>query len=155
MMKTDGCGDHGNAVQVQKQLDRFVRALERHGYRVTGARRAVLAALVGCGGHVSADDLAARLHDGGEKIGRMTVYRTLDLLSSLGIIRPVYQGTGAAHYILMDDGHHHHLVCTTCARTIEFDECALAGMSEQLGRRFDFRVEGHLLEFFGVCADCQ
>ena len=44
----------------------------------------------------------------------------------MGLLRPVYQGTGAAHYVLLLDGHHHHLVCSRCRRVIEFDECALA-----------------------------
>jgi Fur family ferric uptake transcriptional regulator len=98
--------------------------------------------------------LTERVHQRATGIGRMTVYRTLDLLCDIGVLRPVYQGTGAAHYILLHDGHHHHLVCSDCSRVIEFDDCALGDLPAHIARRFDFRVEGHLLELYGVCAAC-
>ena len=141
-------------------LPRLERALQARGYRLTAARRAILAALTAAGGHVTADELAAAVaraaRDGGApRVGRMTVYRTLDLLGELGLLRPVYQGTGAAHYVLLLDGHHHHLVCSRCRRVIEFDECALAELAETVGRRYGFAVEGHLLEFYGRCSNCS
>lgn len=130
-------------------------ALQAKGYRLTAARRQILMTLVGCGGHVSADELAEMVQTQSPGIGRMTVYRTLDLLSELGLIRPVYQGTGAAHYILMQNGHHHHLVCASCAKVIEFDECTLTEVERVIAERFNFQVQGHLVEFYGRCANCQ
>jgi Fur family transcriptional regulator, ferric uptake regulator len=137
------------------QLTRFARLLQGQGHRLTPARRTILEVLIRSGGHLSADDLADLVRQDRPGIGRMTVYRTLDLLNELGLIRPVYQGTGAAHYVLMDNGHHHHLVCSTCDRVIEFDDCVLEEMAERLGGRFNFQVRGHLLEFYGLCEACQ
>ena len=104
---------------------------------------------------MTADQLVDLVHQEAPQIGRMTVYRTLDLLSALGALRPIYQGTGAAHFILLRDGHHHHLVCTNCDAVIELDECLLSGVAETIGRRFEFEVQGHVLELFGLCAGCQ
>ena len=134
--------------------DRLGRALAERGYRLTPARRLILGTLADSGGHLSADELTERVRRQAG-IGRMTVYRTLDLLCDMGLLRPVYQGTGAAHYILLEDGHHHHLVCSRCSRVVEFDECALGDLPAQIAGRFGFRVEGHLLELYGVCADCR
>jgi len=131
------------------------RALRARGYRLTAARRAILAALAAAGEHPTADALAAAVHQAAPGVGRMTVYRTLDLLCELGLLRPVYQGTGAAHYVLLLDGHHHHLVCSRCQRVIEFDDCALGELAETVARRYGFVVEGHLLEFYGRCAECR
>lgn len=136
------------------------RALQARGYRLTAARRAILNALATAGDHPTADELAAAVASAAREsatpgVGRMTVYRTLDLLSELGLLRPVYQGTGAAHYVLLLDGHHHHLVCSRCRRVIEFDDCALADLAEAVGRKYGFAVEGHLLEFYGRCAECE
>ena len=139
----------------QNALSGLEQALQERGYRLTAARRAILAALADAGGHVTADELAAAVHRVAPRVGRMTVYRTLDLLGELGLLRPVYQGTGAAHYVLLLDGHHHHLVCSRCRRVIEFDECALAELAETVGRRYGFAVEGHLLEFYGHCSECK
>jgi len=137
------------------QLTQLSAALAAQGYRITASRRAILAALVDCGGHVSADDLVERLHEEAANVGRMTVYRTLDLLCHLNLIRPVYQGTGAAHFVLLHQGHHHHLICGSCDRVIEFDDCMLAEIEAVVGQRFNFEVQGHLLEFYGLCEQCR
>jgi Fur family transcriptional regulator, ferric uptake regulator len=136
-------------------LQLMQQTLHENGYRLTGSRKAILMVLVQTGGHVSADELAELVRAGAPGVGRMTVYRTLDLLHELELIRPVYQGTGAAHYVLMENGHHHHLVCSTCDRVIEFDDCVLAEMEKLVGQRFNFEITGHLLEFYGRCQECQ
>ena len=130
-------------------------ALQEQGYRLTAARRTILQVLANSGGHITADDLAALVREKAPGVGRMTVYRTLDLLNDLGLIRPVYQGTGAAHYILMDAGHHHHLVCSACHKVIEFDDCVLSEIEQMVCGRFQFQIESHLLEVYGRCPDCQ
>ncbi|RMG92326.1 MAG: transcriptional repressor [Chloroflexi bacterium] len=137
------------------QLGVFSNRLQQHGYRLTTARRVILEALLASGGHITADGLVEVVRQQSPGIGRMTVYRTLEILSELGLIRPVYQGTGAAHYILMENGHHHHLVCSGCDRVIEFDECVLEEMGRLISGRFDFQIQGHVVEFFGLCADCR
>lgn len=133
----------------------LARTLQDNGYRITTARRVILEALVACEGHLTADDLAAQVQANEPGIGRMTVYRTLELLSELNMVRPIYQGTGAAHYVLLHDGHHHHLVCSSCNRVIEFQECALAEVERVIGERFGFLVEAHLVEFYGRCQTCR
>lgn len=137
------------------KLSELSEALQAGGYRVTRARKAIFQVLVDSGGHVSADDIVSAVRQVEPSVGRMTVYRTLDLLRQLGLVQPVYQGTGAAHYVLMDEGHHHHLICTVCDHVIEFDECMAQELGQQLTERFGFRIQGHLLEFYGICAECQ
>ncbi len=136
-------------------IDSLRQTLSQHGFRLTPAREAILRALVASGGHVTADTLVELVHESSPRTGRMTVYRTLDLLCDLGVLRPVYQGTGAAHYVLMEDGHHHHLICSQCEQVVEFDDCVVETLQEAIGRRFDFQVQGHLLELYGLCPDCQ
>lgn len=138
-----------NRVEAMKQV------VADSGYRLTAARRAIIETLVNCGGHVTADDLASLVRAAAPSVGRMTVYRTLDLLSGLGVIRPIYQGTGAAHYILMTEGSHHHLICSRCHGVIEFDDCLASGLAERLGRRFNFHMHSHLLEVHGLCEACR
>jgi Fur family ferric uptake transcriptional regulator len=137
------------------KLDSFQAALKQKGYRLTRSRHKIVQALLSCGGHITADGLLEVVHEIDKSVGRMTVYRTLELLSELGLIRPVYQGTGAAHYILLDAGHHHHLVCSSCDAVIEFEECGLQEVGVLLAERFNFAVEGHLVEFYGRCQNCQ
>ncbi len=126
------------------------------GHRPTATRREVIVGLLTTEGHVSADALYESLRENGARVGRMTVFRTLDLLAEIGIVRPIYQGSGAAHFVLLEDGHHHHLVCMNCDTTVEFHDCSLADdLSQQLASRHQFQIAGHLLEIYGLCADCQ
>lgn len=129
--------------------------LTSNGHRLTASRQAIVQALVTSQGHITADDLAQNVRQVAPQVGRMTVYRTLDLLCELGVIRPIYQGTGAAHYVIMADGSHHHLICTRCHAVIEFEECMADELAQQLAQRFNFTISSHLLELHGVCAGCN
>jgi Fur family ferric uptake transcriptional regulator len=144
----------GRQIMTDK-LTKLSDALQEGGFRLTQSRRHILAALVDSQGHITADDLVEIIHQDQPSIGRMSVYRTLDLLSELGLIRPVYQGTGAAHYILLDNGHHHHLVCSTCDKVFDFDDCVLHEIESAISQAYNFEIQGHLLEIFGRCPDCQ
>lgn len=136
-------------------LQALTNSLLEKGYRLTRARRVICETLVSTGGHLSPDDLVTAVHQRDPGIGRMTVYRTLDLLCELGQVRPVYHGGGAAHYIVLEDGHHHHLVCIVCGQVIEFSDCVIDPIAELISARFDFQIDSHLLELYGRCGDCQ
>ena len=133
----------------------LTESLARGGFRLTSARRVICAALTASGGHLTPDELVEVVRKRDSGIGRMTVYRTLEILCDLGQVRPVYQGTGAAHYVVLEDGHHHHLVCSQCGQVIEFTDCAIEPMAEMISERFNFTIEGHLLELYGRCGACQ
>ncbi|MEM7799087.1 MAG: transcriptional repressor, partial [Chloroflexota bacterium] len=135
--------------------DHLLQTLRSSGASITQARQEICRILVNVGGHITADQLAEKVKEENPNIGRMTVYRTLELLTRLGAIRPVYQGTGAAHYVIMQDGHHHHLVCSNCNMIIEVDDCLLDNLEISIGKQFNFKIQGHLLEWFGLCDTCQ
>jgi Fur family ferric uptake transcriptional regulator len=73
----------------------------------------------------------------------------------LGIVWPTVQGGTTVHYMLMPGDHHHHIVCTRCGRLIEFEDCGLGALIRLLESRFDMRIDGHLLELYGICAECR
>jgi len=130
--------------------------LTEQGHRPTRSRMEVVDALLTYHGHMTADDLYEKMRDAGSNVGRMTVFRTLDVLAEIGVVRPTYGGSGAAHFVLLEDGHHHHLVCMRCSNTVEFAECYFADdLSQQLSDQFKFKIEGHMLEIYGVCESCQ
>ncbi|NHZ72635.1 MAG: transcriptional repressor [Aquificales bacterium] len=138
-----------------KQVAQLSKALSENGYRMTAARKAILAAFVASHGHITADDLVDIVHQDAPNVGRMTVYRTLDIMCQLNLVHPVYQGTGAAHYVLLHDGHHHHLICSHCGKVIEFDECMVVEIETAVAQKFNFTIQGHMLEFYGLCAGCN
>ncbi len=139
---------------MDSEVEKILGIVEKNGYHRTAARLAIIATLVNSVGYVTADDLAEKVRQQAPHVSRMTVYRTLDLLCELGVVRPIYQGTGAAHYILMANGRHHHLICARCHDVIEFQECAAATLIEQVAKQFNFHIFSHLLELHGLCEDC-
>ncbi|MFK7800040.1 MAG: Fur family transcriptional regulator [Anaerolineae bacterium] len=137
-------------------IDQIEQKLAEQGHRPTTARHEVIEALLTSAGHQTADGLFEQMRAAGSKVGRMTVFRTLDLLAEIGIVRPTYQGSGAAHFVLLEEGHHHHLVCMQCSKTVEFLDCSIGdSLCQQLASRFKFKIEGHLLEIYGLCETCQ
>jgi Fur family ferric uptake transcriptional regulator len=129
--------------------------LRQAGYKVTHARLTVLQVIEALGGHVTSAQVLDGVNQIDSGIGRASVFRTLDLLTRLGIIRPTYlESSSTPKYVLMPDGHHHHVICTRCNRVIEFDDCGLEAMTQALETRLNIHIHGHLLEFYGECENC-
>ena len=134
----------------------YIQNLKQAGYRVTQARLTVLEVLEAEHGHITSADVLQKVERINPAIGRASVFRTLELFTQLGFIRPTYIHTSLTPtYVMMHGGHHHHVICTECKRFFEFDDCGLDVMTHNLQRELDIQISGHLLEFYGVCADCR
>lgn len=133
----------------------LVEALDRAGHRRTGPRLTVAGLVATHHGHFTAADLVAdarRLQPG---IGRATVFRALELFTSLGLVERVDLPGGDHAYVACDPVHHHHAICTGCGRSLDVDDLGLTGVLAEMGRRSGFRVTAHRLEVFGLCTACQ
>ncbi|MCS6835781.1 MAG: transcriptional repressor [Anaerolineae bacterium] len=129
--------------------------LRQAGYKITHARLTVLQVIEALGSHVTSAQVLDGVNQVDSGIGRASVFRTLDLLTRLGIIRPTYlDSSSTPKYVLMPNGHHHHVICTRCHRVMEFDDCGLEAMTKALEARLHARIHGHLLEFYGECESC-
>jgi len=117
------------------------------GYKATPQRLAVLRALA-AEQHQSMGEIRHRCPE----IGIVTVYRTLDLLAELGLVRRLDLGDGA-RYELAED-HHHHMICEACGDISEFEECPLDPERLPL-EHSEFEVRSHSLEVYGKCAECR
>lgn len=125
------------------------------GYKLTKARQAVLHALEQAHGHLTSTEVLDQVTEAAPGIGRASVFRTLDLLTRLNIIRPTYGLSSLTPtYVLMPDGHHHHMICIVCNRFIEIEECGLEAMARHLEERMGVKFLGHLVEFYGRCERC-
>ena len=122
-----------------------VSKLRGAGYKATPQRVAVLGALA-AEQHQSLEEIRARCPE----VGLVTIYRTLDLLSGIGVVRRLDLGDGP-RYELAED-HHHHLICESCGDVSEFDECPL---DLRLLQDKGFEVNSHSLELYGRCEVCR
>jgi len=140
-------------------VDAILGRLEGEGYRLTGPRRVVLEEVVGREAPFTSAELWEAIQDSAPGIGRATVFRTLDLLSKLGVVQRIHSDPdgGRCHaYLACGDYHHHHLICTSCGRVTEFHEDkALDALVREVERHTDFKVEGHRLELVGLCPECR
>jgi len=132
----------------------IVRLLRAEGYRVTKPRVAIVDAVLAAPGGFTADGLYDQLR-GVAGVGRATVFRTVDTLARLGYLRRLHDEEHCSQYIHTTPGHHHHLVCTRCHRVVEFDGCTVDALANELSDRTHFRIQGHRLELFGLCPECQ
>ncbi len=136
-------------------LEQSLQRLREANYKITDARSAVLQVLHGDDGHLTSPEIVERVEKLDPSIGRASVFRTLDLLTQLLIIRPTYSDSRAMAYVLLEcDGHHSHIVCTKCKKVIELDRCMLDGMLERLQSDYKVNLSGHLLELYGTCDAC-
>ncbi len=142
--------------QHNETLEHHKSRLRNAGYKLTHARLTVLDVIQNLGGHCTSAEVLDAVAAVDESIGRASVFRTLDLLTQLNIIRPTYVDTSMTpQYVMMPDGHHHHIICTDCNRVFEFEDCGLAGLTEKLETKFNLDITGHLLEFYAKCKDCS
>lgn len=129
--------------------------LKVSGYKLTKARQAVLHALEQAHGHLTSTEVLEQVADMAPNVGRASVFRTLDLLTRLNIIRPTYGLSSITPtYVLMSEGHHHHMICIVCNRFIEIEECGLEAMTRHLENSMNVKFLGHLVEFYGRCDRC-
>jgi Fur family ferric uptake transcriptional regulator len=142
-------------------------ALAQAGYSNTRSRRAVLMAICEAGGQASGAELLALGRAHHPPLGLVTVYRTLDLLLSLGLMRKLHLAEGCHTYALSMAGkqtetrgdephsHGHHIICQRCNRAVEFNGCDLDAVIMMVEAQTGFRVEEHWLEMFGICPACR
>ena len=132
----------------------LIDRLRGAGYKITPPRMAVLQVIEQEGEHLNPAEILTRAQAIYPAIGRATVYRTLEMLTAIGVIRPIYVGEHGPTYIHTEGGHH-HLVCSVCGVVIDFEQCMADQMTQELSDRFGFQIKSHLLEFYGLCADCR
>lgn len=142
---------------VDPYLAIFGRYLREKGLPVTQQRMAVARALFSSSAHQSVDDLEAALRGQDPRLGKATIYRTLDLLVRSGLAEEHDFGEGFKRYEhrLSRDPVHHHLVCMESGEVIEFRSEALRRIVEETAARHGFRPTGHKLVIFGLSRASQ
>jgi Fur family ferric uptake transcriptional regulator len=137
--------------------ERFSEYLQSRGKRITQQRRVLVDHVFERHDHFDADELIANLAalEGGDRVSRPTVYRTLNELVEAGLLRRMNLGGRAVYEHDYGYPSHDHLHCTMCDKLIEFQSDELEQLREAVGREHRFRVTGHRLIVTGVCWDCS
>jgi Fur family zinc uptake transcriptional regulator len=144
--------------------EQALQLLQARGVRQTKPRRLVLEALESSDAPVSAYDVAGAVRRLGGVGDVVTVYRILDLLEREGLVhRLVSSGKLVKCQLGPEDAcdrhqleHcHHSLVCRSCGRIDEVHCPGVSLLAQALAAQTDFQIEGHVLEFSGLCDACR
>jgi len=137
----------------------------RYGARVTVPREIVIDILQNTDEHPSATDIYIQANKINPSIGLTTVYRTLDILVQMGIVRKFEFGDGKARYELINNPngkkHHHHLICLQCREIIDYSEFTdeeiqfITKAQNKLSKKYNFKITDHEINFYGFCGKCK
>lgn len=135
---------------------RIEQELHKHGYKVTPQRRVIIDAIISSHEHLTPAAIHERVQRQNRSIGLVTIYRTIDVLTELGLICEMHAGGSCRSYLIRRPSeHHHHLICSDCGKVIDFTNCDLKELERRLAKETSFKISGHLLEFLGQCRQCR
>jgi Fur family ferric uptake transcriptional regulator len=100
---------------------------------------------------LSAQEITDRLRSRGMSGSPASVYRSLDQLHSLGLVRKLEGPDGSARFEIADpSGHHHHFVDEETGQTIPFEDERLEDAIREAGRRLGLKLTGHEVTLRGT-----
>lgn len=132
--------------------DDWRSALREKGYRLTPQRELILGAVDELG-HATPDEVLARVRETVSTVNASTVYRTLEVLEELGLVRHAHLSDRAPTYHSTRGHEHFHLVCRGCHGVTSVDVAEAESFVELLAARGFVPDIGHLT-VFGTCATC-
>ncbi len=131
----------------------FVAYLKSSALRITTVRRIVFDRAFARHDHFRADELAAELAVGKNRVSRGTVYRTLDLMTDAGFVQKIRDQDVHAHYEhIYGHGRHHHLICEETGEFIEFSSKVISAEIERICKEKHFKERFHRVVVFGSSA---
>jgi len=137
-----------------KEIDALKVHLAKHQLKLTRQREQILSAFLKME-HVSAEQMYRLLAKKDPHIGLATIYRTLNLFCQAGLAQARHFGTQTQYDNVTHKGHHDHLICTGCGKIVEFENCDIERLQQEVARKHGFTIETHKLELYGLCPSCH
>lgn len=132
--------------------DDLAQRLRGSGFRLTPQRRLILDAVAELG-HATPEDVAVQVRELG--INTSTVYRNLEVLEGLGLLKHTHLVDRAPTYHVVTDHEHVHLVCRNCQRVRSVAPEVVAALAQTLHDEHGFVVDIGHLAIFGTCVSCD
>lgn len=139
---------------IQVTKERFAAILRKSGYKATPGRLSLLLLLAKADHPLAIHEITEGSKGG---LNQATIYRALETLCGVGIVRRVDMQHAHAHYELAEGAkHHHHLICKQCGRVEDVEHCDVAAIEQAVLKKSKAfaSIQTHSLEFFGLCKKC-
>jgi len=134
----------------------LIAELQAQGIRLTPQREMILLAVHECEGHVTVEEIYARVQRQNPCVDISTVYRNLDLLRELGLVTQMDQGDGVVRYeMCFGREPHHHLICPQCRAIIDLPDDVLAPVRRRIRDEYGHEPCLAHLVLYGTCPTCQ
>lgn len=124
------------------------------GKRITPQRRIIVEIIQEHEGHLDADEILLRAKARYPRLSLSTVYRTLDLLRELDLVKELGLATYRRHYEAKPNEEHQHLICLGCGKVIEFQCAHCLDIHQNLADQHGFEITGSRVELLGYCPQC-
>lgn len=134
--------------------ERLNKYLARKGLKHTRQREILLTAFLESSGHITSEQLHARVREAHPEIGAATVYRTLKLLVDSGIASSSTFQEGVTVYE-HKPCHHDHLICLGCGEIAEFECDVIEQRQLEIATERGYRLTRHKHHLYGYCGPCQ
>lgn len=129
--------------------------LHARGERLTPQRLLVLDAIKSMAGHVTVDQVHARVERQFPTINRTTTYRALTWLNAQGMVSVTDVGGEGAVYEYLTPHRHHHLICQHCGEQQTIPDDLVMPLIEGVRARYGFEPRLDHLAMFGTCRACS
>ncbi|RDI62188.1 Fur family transcriptional regulator [Microvirga subterranea] len=136
-----------------RRNDAIERACREKGLRMTGQRRIIARILDDAADHPDVVELHRRAAAVDDRISLSTVYRTVKLFETQGIIERLDFRDGRSRYEQAAREHHDHLINLETGAVIEFHSDEIEALQDQIAKRLGYKVVYHRLELYAVPLD--
>jgi Fur family ferric uptake transcriptional regulator len=132
-----------------------LQALRKQGYRLTRQRMLILDLLRSSERHMTADQIYVEVSRHHPEINLATVYRTLQWLHQVGMLRKIDVGKDRLEYEYAHDAEHHHLICKVCGDQTQIDNHVIQTLQAHVLEHYGFEADPDHVALFGRCAHCR
>ncbi len=133
--------------------DTWQERLRASGRRLTPQRELVLTAVETLG-HATPDEVYAEVREHSSAVNLSTVYRTLEMLDEIGLIRHAHIEERTATYHSVRGHEHFHLVCHRCKDVISVEPGRITSFRREIADEHGFTIDVGHLTIFGTCRKC-
>lgn len=143
--------------RINESIGDYLGRLKSRGFRLTNQRRVIVETLLrNLGTHLNARELLELAQREDVSIGIATIYRTIELLGSLGMLNMVDLEEGFLRFEVPDEQMHFHVFCRSCGKTVHLsdEESKMSDVRKWAGS-VGFELLPQTFEMAGLCRECR